>query len=92
MKRYALKIRERAKEHLLQLLHESPQAYKKALALIEEIQEHPRTGTGKPERLSADRAGQWSRRINRKHRLIYEIHDFEIVVIVISAFGHYDDH
>ena len=26
-----------------------------------------------------------------KHRLVYEIHDNEVVVLVISAWGHYDD-
>lgn len=29
--------------------------------------------------------------ITKKHRLIYEIHDNEVVVIVISAYGHYSD-
>lgn len=91
MKPYQLIIREQAQTHLLKLLKDQPKAYKKALALLSEIQLHPRTGTGKPEPLSADRAGQWSRRISRKHRLVYEIHDFEIIVIVISAFGHYDE-
>ena len=92
MMRYKLEIRPKAKEHLRQLLKNEPKAYQKALSLIAEIQEHPRTGTGKPEPLSADRAGQWSRRINHKHRLVYEIHDFEIVVIVISVYGHYGEH
>ena len=53
--------------------------------------DHPRTGTGKPEPLSGDRTGQWSRRITQKHRLIYEIFDTEVHVDVISAYGHYED-
>ena len=56
-----------------------------------ELQEHPRTGTGKPEPLSEGRAGQWSRRISQKHRLIYEIEDTIVKVDVLSAYGHYDD-
>ena len=52
---------------------------------------HPRTGTGHPEQLKGDRAGQWSRTITRKHRLIYEIFETEVYVDVLSAYGHYDD-
>ena len=59
--------------------------------LVEELEFHPTTGTGKPEQLSGNRSGQWSRRITEKHRLIYEIFDDKVMVLVISAFGHYDD-
>ena len=45
----------------------------------------------KLERLTGNLAGKWSRRITRKHRLIYEIIDDRVVVIVITAYGHYDD-
>lgn len=48
-------------------------------------------GTGKPEPLSGDRSGQWSRRITQKHRLIYEIEENIVTVDVLSAYGHYDD-
>ena len=65
--------------------------YKKALKLIAELYVHPRTGAGKPELLSGDRSSQWSRRISKKRRLVYEIHDAEVVVLVLTAYGHYDD-
>lgn len=55
--------------------------------LLEELTEHPYSGIGKPEPLKHDLSGYWSRRINREHRLIYEI-DKE-VVIIHSAKGHY---
>ncbi len=32
-----------------------------------------------------------SRRISRKHRLVYEIHDTEVIVLVLAAYGHYED-
>ena len=60
---------------------------KKMLVLLEEISEHPFTGTGKPEALKHDLAGKWSRRINPEHRLIYEVKDNEI--IIVSLKGHY---
>jgi len=66
-------------------------ALKKLATLLLELTTHPTTGTGKPEPLSNDRAGQWSRRITRKHRLIYYIDNEKVVVLLLSASGHYDD-
>ena len=68
-----------------------PKAYQKAIRLIDELREHPTTGTGHPEPLRGDRAGQWSRRITDKHRLVYRIYETEVVVLVLTAFGHYED-
>ena len=81
----------KAEQGLKRLLNDEPNAYQKALRLIAELYEHPRTGTGHPEQLSSDRDGQWSRRITKKHRLVYEIHDDKVIVLVLSAYGHYDD-
>jgi len=35
--------------------------------------------------------GRWSRRLSKKHHLVYRIYETEVVVLVISAYGHYDD-
>ena len=91
MTQYNVIVTEEAQYDLKKLLHSEQAAYKKAIKLIAELYEHPRTGTGKPEPLSGDRAGQWSRRINKRHRLVYEIHDTEVVVLVLTVYGHYDD-
>ena len=40
----------------------------KIAVLLEELREHPRTGTGQPEKLKHNLDGFYSRRINRKHR------------------------
>jgi toxin YoeB len=80
-----------AKQDIKNLLRNDPQAYKKLVKLLAELIEHPETGTGRPKPLSADRVGQWSRRITQKHRLVYEIDDEQIIVLVISAYGHYND-
>jgi len=66
-------------------------ALQKLATLLLELTEHPTTGTGKPEPLSGNRSGQWSRRITQKHRLIYLIEEEKIVVLLLSAYGHYDD-
>ncbi len=64
---------------------------KKIKKLFFELSEHPTTGTGKPELLKGDLAGCWSRRLNRKHRIIYEINDGTVTVVVITLRGHYSD-
>ena len=84
---YSLK----AKEDLLRLQRDEPAAYKKAGKFIEELKVHPRTGTGHPEQLKGDRSGLWSRKVTKKHRLIYEIFETEVYVDVLSAYGHYGD-
>jgi toxin YoeB len=55
--------------------------------LIEEAVRDPGEGVGKPERLSGDLSGCWSRRIDQEHRLVYTFVDGELVVI--SARYHY---
>lgn len=59
----------------------------KLLVLLNELTEHPFTGTGKPEQLKYNLTGYWSRRINHEHRLIYEV--LEDIVLIHSAVGHY---
>jgi toxin YoeB len=39
------------------------------------------TGTGKPERLSGNLAGYWSRRIDQEHRLVYTAQDDALVIV-----------
>jgi len=60
---------------------------KKVLSLLEELTNHPLTGTGKPEALKYTLSGLWSRKINQEHRLVYEIKDDK--VIIHSVKGHY---
>ena len=54
---------------------------KKALRiikLIKEVQRDPFTGTGKPEPLKHELSGCWSRRIDKEHRLVYQVNDDKI--------------
>ena len=64
---------------------------KKIEKLLNELMEHPTTGTGQPEMLKHDLAGLYSRRINKKHRLVYSIDDQIITVHVLSARSHYGE-
>lgn len=78
-----------AQQDLVKLQKHAPTALKKLSILIEEMRQHPRTGTGKVEQLKGYVHETWSRRLNREHRIVYEIRDEEVLVLVISAFGHY---
>ncbi len=56
--------------------------------LIKDIQKSPFKGKGKPEPLKYDLAGLWSRRIDREHRLVYNVQENEI--LIYSCRYHYD--
>ena len=88
---YTIEFEPKAEKGLEKLKRSEPSAFKKAVKLLGELAEHPRTGTGHPEPLSGDRAGQWSRQITKKHRLVYQIKDTEVLVLVLTAYGHYED-
>jgi toxin YoeB len=53
---------------------------KKINELIREIQRTPYLGKGKPEPLKYDLAGMWSRRIEREHRLVYQVRGDEVLI------------
>lgn len=55
--------------------------------MIEEAARDPATGIGKPERLSHNLSGYWSRRITDEHRLVYQLRDEEL--IIVQARYHY---
>ena len=80
---------ETARKDLKELNRKAPHAVKKLSKLLEEIQEHPRIGTGQVELLKEYDGNVYSRRITQEHRLVYRIYDEVIEVLVLSAFGHY---
>lgn len=76
---------------LAKLAKSEPKVYAKALRFIEELETHPKTGLGHPEPLKGSPQGRWSRELTKKHRLVYRIYETDVVVLVVSAYGHYDD-
>jgi len=91
MSQYKVVIKEEAQNDLKYLSLNEPKAFKKALTLISELYEHPHTGTGKPERLKGGDGTLWSRRISKKHRLVYEIQEAIVCIDVLSSYGQYND-
>ena len=88
---YKVKFLDDASKDALKLKREDPKSFTKLMKMVDELKEHPMTGTGKPEYLKHDKRGVWSRRITQKHRLICKIYNDVVVVEVVSAYGHYGD-
>lgn len=55
--------------------------------LIESISDTPYEGIGKPEPLKHQLTGTWSRRIDKEHRVVYEV--MQDKVVILSLKGHY---
>ena len=81
---YTLVYSEKAQEDLAKLRHSEPAALKKAIKLLNELMEHPMTGTGHPEPLKGNRSGQWRYRIG-DYRLICSIEDERLVILALSV-------
>ncbi|MBR0533551.1 MAG: Txe/YoeB family addiction module toxin [Bacteroidales bacterium] len=86
---YTIIFSEDAKKDLKELHKKAPQAISKLAKLLDEIREHPRTGSGQVEALKGYDGNVYSKRITKEHRLVYRIIDNVVEVLVLSAFGHY---
>lgn len=90
MGRYQIKIKVTAQKDLLKISKSGDiSTIQKVETIFHELEEHPKTGTGKPEQLRYELSGFWSRPLNRKDRIIYEIDEGKNVVTVLSVRGHY---
>lgn len=68
---------------------EDRKTLRKINTLLKDIERNGNEGIGKPEPLTGDLYGFWSRRINQKDRLIYALEMDQI--IIIACWYHYDD-
>jgi toxin YoeB len=92
MGKYKIAISDTAKKHLAEWKKSgNSSAIKKIERIFKEISENPFEGIGSPEQLKFNFANCWSRRINKKDRIIYQVNENIVTVFVISARGHYSD-
>ena len=63
---------------------------KTARALLDLIANNPYQTPPPYEKLRGDLAGSYSRRINIKHRLVYDVFEDQQVVRVLSLWSHYE--
>lgn len=88
---YTIKLDKAAEKVLKKWKKSNPQLLKKANAVFIELSEHPRTGTGHPEALKGGKEITYSRHITAHDRIIYDIYDDVIEVLVLEIEGHYKD-
>jgi toxin YoeB len=58
--------------------------------LIADMRQYPISCLGEPEALKNSGEKVWSRRIDKKYRLVYHVEDDEITLL--QCRNHYDDH
>ena len=88
---YSLIFAPRALEDFEKIKKSGNQArLRKLRTILEELREHPLTGTGNPERLRY-KPNTYSRRLSGKDRIVYTIHDNVVEVNILQMLGHYDD-
>lgn len=64
---------------------------RKTKALIELLKNNPYQNPPRYEKLLGDMNGLYSRRINIKHRMVYQVYEKEEIIKIISLWSHYEN-
>ena len=88
---YAVEYSKAANKTLKKWKKSNPRLFKKAASILMDIMQHPRTGLGHPEPLVGGNDITYSRHITAEDRIIYDIYDEHVYVLVIQLEEHYDD-
>ena len=91
MGKYKVALTNTAMKHLAEWKKSGQKSsLKKIEEIFLELSQTPFTGVGSPEPLKYQLNEFWSRRIDRKNRIVYQVQEDIVLVVVISAKGHYD--
>ena len=92
MGKYTIEISSKARKELQeQYKSGNKPVIRKIEQIFMELANNPYEGTGNPEPLKYQLTGYWSRRINKKDRIIYRVYEKRVIVLIVSAIGHYGD-
>lgn len=89
--KYSIEYSSDVKKTVKKWKKSNPVLFKKLYDLLPELEEHPRFGSGHPEPLIGGGDVRWSRRLSAHDRIIYDIYDDVVTVLVIQVGGHYED-
>lgn len=89
--RYKVEFTPVAKKTISKWKKSNPRMAKKYDSIYHELLDHPRTGLGHPEPLVGGQSITYSRRLTSHDRIIYDIYDDVVTVLVIELEGHYND-
>ena len=88
---YQVNVTSEVQQVLKKWKKSNPQLLKKFQKIFHELAEHPTTGTGHPEPLKGGQGITYSRRLSAHDRIIYDIYENIITVLIIKVEGHYND-
>ncbi len=88
---YNIEVSSSANKVLKKWKKSNPQLIAKYKKLYKELMAHPRTGIGHPEPLRGGNGITYSRHLSGHDRIIYDIYDDIVTVLVIQIEGHYSD-
>lgn len=88
---YRIDYSKQADKTLKKWKKSNPILFKKATAILMDIMQHPRTGLGHPEALVGGNGITYSRHITAHDRIVYDIYDDVVSVLVIQLEEHYKD-
>ena len=92
MGRYFVVLTDTTKQQLVKLYKSGDKiVIRRIERILNELSEHPFDGIGKPEQLKYEFSGLWSRRLDKKNRLVYSVTEEIVTVFVLSVKGHYRD-
>lgn len=74
----------------LKTLQKNPDLLKKLFEIFKDLEENPYSPKFKMEKLKYNFQDHYSKRLDKKNRVIYRVVDQEILVSVISILGHYE--
>lgn len=89
--KYKLEFSITAQKTIKKFKRSNPKSYKKLYDLLPELEQHPRTGSGHPEALKGGKGITYSRRLSGNDRILYDIQDDIVTVLVWQVEGHYSD-
>lgn len=69
----------------------NPVLFDKTRKVLVDIMQHPRSGIGHPEPMVGGGNITYSRRITANERIIYDVYDQIIAVLVVQVGNHYND-
>lgn len=88
---YTIKFDKQVVKIIAKWKKSNPILFKKFETVVKAIAKDPRNGIGHPEAMVSGGNITYSRRISAHDRIIYNIHDEEVYVVVVELEGHYND-
>ena len=89
--KYSIEYSSEVKKVVKKWKKSNPVLFRKLYNILPELEEHPRLGTGHPEPLKSGNGITYSRHLTAHDRIIYDIYDDVVTVLVIQVGGHYSD-